>query len=61
MTVEKHLTYRGEIKAALGVGGTLAFVTVHPSFLLRVPDDDARAREYHAFVRDLQEVRRLMA
>jgi DNA polymerase len=40
--------------------GQLAFVTVHPSFLLRVPDEDARAREYRAFVRDLQEVRRLM-
>jgi DNA polymerase len=41
--------------------GQLAFVTVHPSFLLRVPDEEARAREYRAFVRDLQEVRRLMA
>lgn len=41
--------------------GQLAFVTVHPSFLLRVPDEDARAREYRAFVRDLQEVRKLMA
>jgi uracil-DNA glycosylase len=39
--------------------GQMAFVTVHPSFLLRVPDEDAKAREYRAFVRDLQEVRRL--
>ncbi len=23
-----------------------AFVTVHPSFLLRVPDEDAKRREY---------------
>ncbi len=30
MTVEKYLTYRGEIKGAVGVGRTLAFVTVHP-------------------------------
>src|SRR5262249_44061592 len=30
VTVEKHLTYRGEIKAVVGVGGTLAFVAVHP-------------------------------
>ena len=30
MTVEKHLTYRGEIKAIVGMGGTLAFVTSHP-------------------------------
>ncbi len=41
--------------------GQLAFVTVHPSFLLRVPDEDAKAREYRAFVRDLQQVRMLMA
>ncbi len=33
-----------------------AFVTVHPSFLLRVPDEAARQREYQAFVRDLRQV-----
>jgi DNA polymerase len=36
--------------------GQQAFVTVHPSFLLRVPDDDAKAREYRAFVADLRKV-----
>ncbi len=40
--------------------GQMAFVTVHPSFLLRVPDEDAKAREYAAFVRDLTAVRKLM-
>src|SRR5687768_15369591 len=30
MTAEKYLTYRGDVKAAVGIGGTLAFVTVHP-------------------------------
>ena len=35
--------------------GQTAFVTVHPSFLLRVPDEDAKAREYRAFVADLKE------
>ena len=40
--------------------GQMAFVTVHPSFLLRVPDEDAKAREYQAFVRDLREIRKLM-
>jgi uracil-DNA glycosylase len=40
--------------------GQTAFVTVHPSFLLRVPDEDAKAREYRAFVRDLEAVRKLM-
>jgi len=37
------------------------FVTVHPSFLLRLPDEDARAREWRAFVEDLRTVARLAA
>ena len=37
--------------------GQTVFVTVHPSFLLRVPDAAAKAREYEAFVRDLQAIR----
>ena len=40
--------------------GQMAFVTVHPSFLLRVPDEDAKAREYRAFVQDLATVRTLL-
>jgi DNA polymerase len=31
-----------------------ALVTVHPSYLLRVPDAEAKAREYANFVRDLK-------
>ena len=38
-----------------------AFVTVHPSFLLRVPDEEARHREYRAFVADLKKVAQLAA
>jgi len=34
-------------------GGT-ALLTVHPSYLLRQPDETSRAREYAAFVRDLR-------
>ncbi len=34
--------------------GTQAIVTVHPSYLLRLPDKDARAREYQRFVDDLK-------
>lgn len=41
--------------------GQMAFVTVHPSYLLRIPDEAAKKREYAAFVRDLQAVRDLMA
>ncbi len=37
-----------------------AFVTVHPSFLLRVPDADAKKREYRAFVADLRAIERLI-
>src|SRR5437762_9230939 len=34
--------------------GTRALVTVHPSYLLRLPDEDAKAREYERFVDDLK-------
>jgi DNA polymerase len=34
--------------------GTDALITVHPSYLLRVPDAEARAREYERFVEDLK-------
>jgi DNA polymerase len=31
-------------------------ITVHPSFLLRLPDEAARVREYAAFVADLSRI-----
>ncbi|MGY2908256.1 UdgX family uracil-DNA binding protein [Bradyrhizobium sp. URHC0002] len=34
--------------------GSRALVTVHPSYLLRLPDADAKAREYQRFVQDLK-------
>jgi DNA polymerase len=34
--------------------GTQAMVTVHPSYLLRLPDEDAKAHEYARFVADLK-------
>jgi uracil-DNA glycosylase family protein len=34
--------------------GIKALVTVHPSYLLRLPDADAKAREYQRFVDDLR-------
>jgi DNA polymerase len=37
------------------------FITVHPSSLLRVPGEAARAVAYRAFVEDLKRVRRLAA
>jgi probable DNA metabolism protein len=44
----------------LADGGT-AFLTVHPSYLLRQPDEASYAREYAAFVHDLQTVRELIS
>jgi DNA polymerase len=56
------------VSAVLGKAGTITslrgkvidraplpavLVTVHPSFLLRLPDEAARRREYKAFVKDL--------
>jgi DNA polymerase len=38
--------------ATLPDGGAL-WITVHPSYLLRLPDEAARAREYERFVADL--------
>ena len=42
-------------------GNTQGFVTVHPSYLLRLPDQDAKDREYAAFVEDLRKVAALAA
>jgi len=42
-------------------GDTQALVTVHPSYLLRLPDEAAKRREYAAFVRDLRLAARLAA
>lgn len=40
--------------------GQTVFVTVHPSYLLRIPDAAAKAREYEAFVRDLKAIKALI-
>jgi DNA polymerase len=40
--------------------GTAAFVTIHPSFLLRLPDEESKTREYRAFVADLRQVARAL-
>lgn len=34
--------------------GLLGLVTIHPSFLLRMPDPDQKAQEYRRFVQDLR-------
>jgi probable DNA metabolism protein len=40
--------------------GTRALVTVHPSYLLRLPDAEARAEQYRHFVHDLKIVANLL-
>jgi len=40
--------------------GSAAMITVHPSYLLRIPDAEAKVRERAAFVRDLKAVRELL-
>ena len=40
--------------------GRKALVTVHPSYLLRLPDAEAKAREYQRFVDDLKIVAQLL-
>jgi len=35
--------------------GTPAFITVHPSFLLRQPDEESKARQYQVFVNELRQ------
>jgi uracil-DNA glycosylase len=40
--------------------GTAAFVTIHPSFLLRIEDPADKQREYRNFVADLRQCARLL-
>jgi DNA polymerase len=41
--------------------GTAAFVTIHPSYLLRIEDEADKQREYENFVADLRPVARVLA
>lgn len=59
LTGETHsvLKTRGQVLQSPFLGDV--FVTVHPSFLLRLQDADDKAREYEAFVADLSRVKQL--
>ncbi len=41
--------------------GTAAFITIHPSFLLRIEDEADKAREYRHFVADLRRAAKVLA
>lgn len=43
----------------LGEGGT-GWITVHPSYLLRLPDEERKAQEYAHFVADLRDAAKLL-
>ena len=45
---------RGEAHALSGGGET--WVTIHPSFLLRIPEEERKAEEYARFVEDLRRI-----
>jgi uracil-DNA glycosylase family protein len=55
----KVTEHRGEIVEVDEVDA-LVTATVHPSSILRAPDDQTRSLETRAFVRDLEEVRRAL-
>ena len=42
-------------------GNNTGFITVHPSYLLRLPDEEAKQREYANFVEDLRKIADLAA
>lgn len=42
-------------------GGRRGYITVHPSYLLRLPDETARRAAYAAFVEDLRRAKALAA
>jgi DNA polymerase len=47
-------------RGPMSFGAHRGFVTVHPSYLLRLPDARSKAREYEKFVADLVQVRQLL-
>ena len=53
---------RGQLRdLELGSRTLRVTATVHPSSILRAPDDEAREREYEAFVQDLKAVAGVLA
>ena len=55
------LKRRGTVEAARGGAGEPVYITVHPSFLLRLPDPESRAREEAAFEADLKRAWEMIA
>lgn len=58
--LHRTVTISRERGKPLQLNGRTALVTVHPSYLLRLPDEAAKAAEYARFVEDLRLARTLM-
>ena len=56
----KSLTI-GRFRGRVEFNGRPGFITVHPSYLLRIPDRDAKEQAYRDFVRDLRSVGKMAA
>lgn len=48
-------------RGPMAFGNRRGFLTVHPSYLLRIPDSDAKRAAFEAFVDDLRHARRIGA
>ena len=48
-------------RGPMAFGAVHGFVTVHPSFLLRLPDEASKAAQYSRFITDLRRIRTLTA
>lgn len=51
----------GRFRGRAEFNGRLGFITVHPSYVLRIPDRDAKQQAYRDFVKDLRAVGKLAA
>lgn len=49
----------GKFRGPADFQGRAGFITVHPSYLLRIPDRRAKEQGYRDFVRDLRSIREL--
>jgi uracil-DNA glycosylase family protein len=56
----RAVTIGRERGRAIPLGSETAVVTVHPSYLLRLPDEESKEREYAAFVADLRRAAALL-
>lgn len=54
----KQLTLK-EHRHEISFGARRGFATIHPSYLLRLPDQQSQIQAYHGFVADLQRIKSL--